>query len=261
MKMLLRGSSTPQIGGTLRSPFSDTPNRDFDTTNKKCNKHTPPPLLYDYHINGLSFSHVSCSSSPISHGHSASHFSESNQQRSSFRRAWSDGNLESLSYSSYCDIEEFGNSSTPTKKKSLHKRNKSTGTNMLQSSPSFSIYNDEFQDEEETVLERSVRIGESTEGEFSFGNMKSMGLIEEGKEDEEEEEGLNGIQNLIVEEAVNEAVSPRMHLASGLGIDTFGVADDSSDVEDYYKKMVDQYPCHPLFLRNYAHVLQVSLLL
>lgn len=157
---------------------------------------------------------------------------------------------------------------------------------MLQSSPSFSIFNsgDEYQDEEsaqqdpsEKTLNRTVSIGESIEGvgsgEFSFGK-KSMSSIEEVKE--EEEEGTNGVQNRSFEEAENRPVSPRMYLATGLGIDMFGAGvgiggfdgvdlsvanfDGGGDVEEYYKRMVDEYPCHPLFLRNYAHVLQVSLL-
>ena len=194
--------------------------------------------------------------------------------------------MEGLSYSgSYCDIEDFGNSSKP--REFFHKHSKLTGTNMLQTSPSFSIFTstDEFQDGENNnrlqdpsreEQERTVTIGENIEamgsGEFSFGNKKSIGLIEEGKEDEEEEV-LNGIQNLSVEVG-NEPASPRMYLAAGLGIDSFSIGggeldgdflspanfDDSSDVEEYYRKMVDQYPCHPLFLKNYAQVLQVSLL-
>jgi hypothetical protein len=102
-----------------------------------------------------------------------------------------------------------------------------------------------------------------------------MSLIQEGKE--EEEEGVNEVQNLSFEEAENRPASPRMYLATGLGIDMFGAGvgiggfdgvdltvanfdDGSGDVEEYYKRMVDEYPSHPLFLRNYAHVLQVSLL-
>lgn len=70
--LLIRSSSTPHLG-THRLPFSDNPTRDLDTTNKKCNKH--PPLAFDHHSKKLSFSQVSCSSSPVSN--SASHFSES----------------------------------------------------------------------------------------------------------------------------------------------------------------------------------------
>lgn len=156
---------------------------------------------------------------------------------------------------------------------------------MLHSSPSFSIYHsgDEFQDLEgrdpsQEALERTITIGESLEaigsGEFSF-NKKSMSLIVE--REEEKDEVVDGIQSGSVEEEANEPPSPPLYLATGLGIDTsgFGVGggrgfdefnlavanfDDGGDVEEYCKRMVDEYPCHPLFLRKYAQVLQVSLL-
>jgi hypothetical protein len=260
--MLLRSSSTPHVG-TIR---------DFD--------YTPS----DRHTSKLSFSHgPNLTSSAY---HCASQLSECNQEPSSFRsrafrRAFSDGNLEGLGYTC-SNLDEFRNPTTP--RNSLFKRNKS----MLQSSPSFSIFNssDESQDEESApqdpskgALKRTVTIGESIEGvtgsgEFCFSK-KSMSLIQEGKE--EEEEGVNEVQNLSFEEAENRPASPRMYLATGLGIDMFGAGvgiggfdgvdltvanfdDGSGDIEEYYKRMVDEYPCHPLFLRNYAHVLQVSLL-
>lgn len=159
---------------------------------------------------------------------------------------------------------------------------------MLQTSPSFSIFNssDEVQDEEnrpqdpsEEALERTISIGESIEtmgsGEFSF-TKKNMSLIEE--EEEEGEEGVNAIQIESVEVEANNPPSPRMYLATGLGIDASGIVtgvgeggiagadlsppdfDGTCNVEEYYKKMVDEYPCHPLFLSSYAQVLQVSLL-
>ncbi|KAG2727783.1 hypothetical protein I3843_01G170300 [Carya illinoinensis] len=152
---------------------------------------------------------------------------------------------------------------------------------MLHSSPSFSIYHsgDEFQDLEgrdpsQEALERTITIGESLEaigsGEFSF-NKKSMSLIVE--REEEKDEVVDGIQSGSVEEEANEPPSPPLYLATGLGIDTsgFGVGggrgfdefnlavanfDDGGDVEEYCKRMVDEYPCHPLFLRKYAQVLQ-----
>lgn len=91
-----------------------------------------------------------------------------------------------------------------------------------------------------------------------------MGLIEE----EEEEEDVNGFQKLGVEDGV-EPVSPLMYLATGLGMDGAGFGggrvdfaaadfDESGDVEEYYRRMVNEDPCNPLFLRNYAQLLQVS---
>ncbi|KAF2314062.1 hypothetical protein GH714_021822 [Hevea brasiliensis] len=66
---------------------------------------------------------------------------------------------------------------------------------------------------------RTITIGGSIEakgsGEFCFGK-KNMGLIEE-----EGDEGLNGIENLNLEEA-NEPVSPPLYLASLIRIDGNG---------------------------------------
>lgn len=62
-----------------------------------------------------------------------------------------------------------------------------------------------------------------------------------------------------------------MYLATGLGIDCAGFGamadgvdlsymdlDEVDDQEEFHKRLVDEYPCHPLFLRNYAKFLQQS---
>lgn len=113
-------------------------------------------------------------------------------------------------------------------------------------------------------LERTVTIGDCIEavddgGKFSFGK-KKMGLIEE--EGGEEQEVLDRIQNLDVEDEAR-PVSPRLHLATGLGVDSagFDVGDDidlSRNAEEYYMTMVDAHPYDPVVLRNYAQFLQVS---
>lgn len=251
IKMLLRSSSTPAIG-TLLSSVSDSPNS-----------------AHHHHFNLTSFS---CnSSSPNSH--SASGFIEFNPGSKSLglkaiRRAWSDGNLEGLVDSS-CDMEEFRNSVAPRTSSSYQDNN-----SMLETAPSFSIFHSgilDFQGSDQEPLERTITIGENIEsmmggGDFCFGK-KSMGLIEE--KGEEEEEGLDGIQSLRVEEQVRPA-SPPMYLAAGLGVHAAGFGwdawddelsmaniDESGNGEEYYKRMVDEYPCHPLFLRNYAQALQV----
>lgn len=99
-----------------------------------------------------------------------------------------------------------------------------------------------------------------------------MDLITEEKEDdnEEEEQQLGLVQNMNSMQEI-EPVSPPMYLATGLGIDSidFGSSlelvlpnfDGDEDKEEYYKRMVIDFPCHPLFLRNYAQVLQVHWLL
>ncbi|KAK1591054.1 hypothetical protein Q3G72_001528 [Acer saccharum] len=258
---MLRSSSTPVIGSLL-SPVSDSPNRDLETTiNTK--------LSFSQGLHHLNLTPPSCCSSPISQ------FSrETNSSRlKGFRKSRSDGYLEGLAYSS-CDSEAFRNSNT--QHKSSNKKYKS----MLRSALSFSIYNsvDEIEDEEiigqvlerGEATERTVSIGECMDGtgsgNFSF-KKKNMGLIEEENEDNEAGLNLNGIQSLSIEEEF-EQHSPSMYLATGLGkgIDGFDGGevvdfttlnfDESENVEEYYKRMVDEYPCHPLFLRNYAKLLQ-----
>lgn len=225
--MLLRSSSHPAIG-TLLSPVSDSPT--------ELNQDT-----------------------------------SSFRQLRGFRRAWSDSNLERSLHSS-CHKEELHCSTTPHKYPESHSRT------MLRSAPSLSIFNvnDVVEDQdnnggEKESLIRTITIGEMIEakgsGEFNFGN-EHMGLIEE-------EGDLNGIENLNLEETM-EPVSPPLYLASGLGIDGIdfgggnggGVGgfdltspnfDESGDLEEYYKRMVDEFPCHPLFLANYAQLLEVRL--
>lgn len=148
----------------------------------------------------------------------------------------------------------------------------------LRTAPSFAIYNSNegFGDgdaDTEEVLRRTITIGQTIEamgsGEFSF-DKKGMDLIEE--EGESERDGLSGTQKLAVEEEV-EPASPPMYLAAGLGVDggtgfrfdncgsdnlSMPTLDGSGDVEEYYERMVNEYPCHPLILRNYAEILRVS---
>ncbi|XP_061356802.1 uncharacterized protein LOC133301195 isoform X2 [Gastrolobium bilobum] len=152
----------------------------------------------------------------------------------------------------------------------------------LHSAPSFAIYNNsshgEFGDDDndpEEVLKRTALIGQSLKAkgneEFSFVR-KRMDLIEEGeKEKENENENENdwstGIQKFSVEEEDIEPPSPPMYLATGLGVGSDNLASDdlftpnlqeSEDLEEYYKRMVDEYPCHPLILKKYAQFLQAN---
>ncbi|KAJ7955489.1 Tetratricopeptide repeat (TPR)-like superfamily protein [Quillaja saponaria] len=128
-----------------------------------------------------------------------------------------------------------------------------------------------IQNDPQEVLKRTITIGDSIEAlgnsELSF-EKNSMSLIEE--EGDDEEGGLTGIQNLSFEEPA----SPPMYLAAGLGIDAAGSGgapgfnngnhidlsrenfDGKGDAEEYYERMLDEYPCHPLLLRNYAQLLQ-----
>lgn len=146
----------------------------------------------------------------------------------------------------------------------------------LHSAPSFAIYNDPEDGDinPEEIFKKTVLTQLSLEstgsGEFSFGKNK-MDLIEEG-ENENENDLSTGIQNLSVEDEEQDVQppSPPMYLAAGLGIDDDVGFDksimsgdmfnpnlqESEDLEGYYKRMVDEYPCHPLVLKKYAQLLQ-----
>ncbi|KAL2325040.1 hypothetical protein Fmac_024098 [Flemingia macrophylla] len=144
----------------------------------------------------------------------------------------------------------------------------------LHSAPSFSIYTNPHGDGVmEEVLKKTVLMEHSLEasgsGEFSFEKTK-MDMIKEGEHENENENGWSdGINDLSIEDA--EPASPPMYLASGLGVDgVVGIGPDklisddmfnpnlqeSEDLEGYYKRMVDEYPCHPLILKKYAQLLQ-----
>ncbi|KAK8464150.1 hypothetical protein PHAVU_011G133545 [Phaseolus vulgaris] len=143
----------------------------------------------------------------------------------------------------------------------------------LHSAPSFAIYNNPHGDDginPEEILKQTLLIGQSLEvtgsgGEFNFGNNK-MDLAEEGENDND---WSNGIQNLSIEEKDVEPASPPMYLAMGLGVDADIGSEklmggdifnpnlqESEDLEGYYKRMIDEYPCHPLLLKKYAQLLQ-----
>ena len=149
-------------------------------------------------------------------------------------------------------MEELKSSVTQTL--SSHDQNDSR----LRTAPSFSVFNsDEFRDSNQQVLERTVTIEGGiggASGDFRFGDY-GMGFIKE-----EGEDGEDQVQ----------PPSPPMYLATRLGFDSTGgfgfqggddfpmpEIEENDDPEEYYRKMLDEYPCHPLFLKNYAQALQV----
>ncbi|KAK9087663.1 hypothetical protein Syun_030057 [Stephania yunnanensis] len=235
--MLLRSSSTPVLGSLLSST---SPSRDFDHT-----KRFSP-------INDLGHKRNSISNS------GQSNFDRKPRLRSSslgFRRAQSDGNLEGLAAAAseidgVFDLDQ------------QDQQNPSRGS-VLETIPSFSMYNCVGEDEcevgiEESGLERSVTIGE-TIGEVGFGLGGNLDL------------------SLIKEEEESEPVSPPLYLARGLGIDSglggggnggrggffkfvkFGDGgQDGSGMEEHYKRLIEENPGNPLFLRNYAQFLYQS---
>ncbi|KAK6929701.1 hypothetical protein RJ641_003795, partial [Dillenia turbinata] len=264
--MLLRSSSTPVLESSLSSHSSEIPNRDietiFATITSRNNKlphyspHTPKSL--------------SCNSSPIAN--SASGFFNPDKKSSPFnlnffRRTQSDGNLEKLRKN--------------LNLMALQRQSSKTTEFALYSAPSFSIYNSEdgfgendreelksgdFENRGVRFLERAATIGETIDAvgsyEFSF-QKECMDLIQEEGENDEDE-ALGQFQKMGVGEDIERPPSPPMYLATGLGIGNggcdmeFGVPsfEEGQDVEEFYKRVLVQDPYNPLFLRNYARLLQ-----
>ncbi|KAL4290297.1 hypothetical protein GQ457_14G013640 [Hibiscus cannabinus] len=218
-------------------------------------------------IGSLNLTPLSHTSSPASHPNSGLFESRSFFLKG-FRRAKSEGSLERLDYSS-CDIAQFLDSEIP--KGYFHRH----GITMLHSAPSFSIYNEGAEDGKvaEEALDRTVATNESIDAagnpDFSF-RKKCMELIQEEEGEEEKERSNRILSSYNDEEEVElEPPSPPMYLAAGLGIDCVGFGtmadgvdlsslelDEAEDPEEFHRRLVDEYPCHPLFLRNYAKFLQ-----
>ncbi|KAL2469587.1 Tetratricopeptide repeat (TPR)-like superfamily protein [Abeliophyllum distichum] len=267
--MLLRSSSTP----VAQALFSDSPNRGFDSNINNTTLHTTDLCITKISVlHGVrSLSSFSCHSSPDSLSNSwFPDFSPKSNSlgRKNFRRALSDSNLEELASTSL-DIKEVWSSRTLVSK-SLHKHHHKS---MLHTQPSFSIYNtdDNFEEDGENgdsgegKLERSATIGESIEGEFSF-RKSVMCKIEEGdnEQDEEERKGNLGRFKDLKIELEGESMSHVIYHDTGTGIVGNGIDggiepsnfNDAGDLENYYKRMVREDPSNPLFMRNYAQLLQ-----
>lgn len=132
---------------------------------------------------------------------------------------------------------------------------------MLPKEPSFCIYNtedgvDEMKENQDLV--RSVTIGDIVSdigsSDFSFGK-KGMGLIEEDENEDEEKRVFYEVNELGFEES-EQVISSKYH--GGVEFEPLDF-DGNGDVEEYYKRVLKEDPCNPLFLRNYAQLLQVSL--
>ncbi|GLT54074.1 hypothetical protein SLA2020_273050 [Shorea laevis] len=232
--MLLRSSSTPVLGSLLSS-FPDSPsnNSNHYETNTTI-KHPPLPTIHQNHsklplhqTGSLRLS--SCSSSPISPS-----IADLDPNKG-FRRAQSEGNLEGLAYASFNNNEDqYFEMNQP--KKFLGR----PMCFMLQTIPSF-LGGREEEDEESDIEDD-----------------------EERKELEENEE--------LLERDRRELFGQEMFLARGLGIGggggggsgggrqfnpagSGGDGGDNPEVEEHYKRLVEENPGNPLFLRNYAQFL------
>ncbi|XP_049386979.1 uncharacterized protein LOC125851242 [Solanum stenotomum] len=129
---------------------------------------------------------------------------------------------------------------------------------MLPKEPSFCIYNtedgvDELKENQDLV--RSVTIGDIISdigsSDFSFGK-KGMGLIEEDENEDGEKRVFYEVNELGFEES--EPVISSKYLG---GVESEPLDfDGNGDVEEYYKRVLKEDPSNPLFLRNYAQLLQ-----
>ncbi|GAB4841262.1 hypothetical protein Ancab_021994 [Ancistrocladus abbreviatus] len=263
--MMLRSSSTSVLGSLLSS-YSESPNNNFPEINTI--KHSPitlhnPNKLPSQHSGSLHLtSSWSCHSSPISPS-----VAESYKSKSKLRRAQSDGNLIALGSTTCNSNDEFDNS-IPPKKFSIKPNNL-----LLETIPSFSFHHSrdlyEEQEEEDSCKEEEKEVlGENDERFVAMENAKFSV--------EKRVAYMNETDSLSVDKETGDCVS-KMHLAMGLGVSIggFGSGGDSSNngykptgsddggeegatVEEYYKRMVDENPGNPLFLRNYAQFLYQS---
>ncbi|KAJ9547841.1 hypothetical protein OSB04_020384 [Centaurea solstitialis] len=256
--MMLRSSSTPLLGSLLPSSISsESPNHHHDTTLKPSPIHkfsfhqTPPSSSPQSHH----FTTLSCNSSPISpsFGH-----------HGGIRRAQSVGNLESLLGSDTGgnggggvgggDEFSFLKPCKKTSRKLIH------SSHPLETIPSFSYQDSKFKSDEDD---------ESCDDDYSDFNV------------ENKVSRLNaqmGFRNLEIKDEIGESCS-QMYLAKGIGVDVgFGCGDgggggrsrspvdrgggggdgEGGDVEEHYRKMVNENPRNPLCLGNYAKFLYQS---
>ncbi|KAL8142844.1 hypothetical protein V2J09_015876 [Rumex salicifolius] len=252
--MLLRTSSSPIFQALLSPTFPDTPSK--------------RDLLINAALSSSAVASApSSSSSPRCQifraksnlGSPRFNKRPNNDESLKLRRAFSDSNLEDLASPTFQRLPEVPRSSKK-----------------METAPSLSISgfdleeekdvneNGDFgsvgDDEEEGVLVRSATIGDvisAVDGiDFCFGRTTDMGLIAEGEEEEDVEEEEKDV--------FDPCPSPPMYLATGLGVDVVPGAhlspnfDDEEVAEEYYRKMVEKFPTHPLLLRNYAELLKIK---
>ncbi|MED6168017.1 hypothetical protein PIB30_008037 [Stylosanthes scabra] len=268
--MLLRSSSTPLLG-SLHSSFTDSPNNNtIHSESSHAFKHHLPPCVPQPHhpkisFHQSSFMQFSCTSSPISP-------SISEGQNKGFRRVQSEGSLKDLAFTTCNSNNEDIVGDIPFKRFSARPK-----CNVLETIPSFSVtkhkgLREEDEDDEET--DSDIEYEEERGSLMSLH--KSMLLSEEVRV-------RDGGCRVGLAEREEEFDGKPMYLARGLGVDVCGDGmggcrggrgggsgggggdynsmssggndGDRSGVEEYYKKMVEENPGNPLFLRNYAQYL------
>ncbi|XP_010556925.1 PREDICTED: uncharacterized protein LOC104826095 isoform X2 [Tarenaya hassleriana] len=120
--------------------------------------------------------------------------------------------------------------------------------------------------------------GFDRDGELGSGEEEMKKRQEESEEEKKKkkiaiarkEEKRDPDEKLGFEEEIERPPSPPMHLAAGLGIDKFDLygneikfdlpSFDDENCDGYYKTMLEDYPLHPLLLRNYAQFLEFQVM-
>lgn len=240
---MLRSSSTPVLGSLLSSKLCDTPSELTTTIHHTHHNKLP------YHTTtatAASGSFLSCNSSPIST--SINNHCHSNHKGGGFRRVQSEGNLEFVANN---------NNHSPfaaTRPRSMA---------ILDSIPSFSFHNGEYDDEEddgsEVDLHRNEEMDDlvrNSERVSSVGNFG--GVVLDEKKDGVCQEVVYLAKGLGIPKngghGVYEGGSGDGNRGSGQ-LKPGGGRGDGHGLEDYYKKMVEENPGNSLFLRNYAQFL------
>ncbi|XP_073143546.1 uncharacterized protein [Henckelia pumila] len=255
--MMLRSSSTP-ILGSLLSSFTESPNNHHHQSeyHSATVKHTTLPRGGSQNFSKFSLH------SPSVGEIKTTPDSSSNK---GFRRVQSEGNLEELVDASY-KVDEFSFSSQCFKKVA-----RKPVRSHLEAIPSISYRKMRTHDE-----------CEDSDGEYA----------EEDDDFEVEESGnLFKVENLVLKEKRTDMIGygslktegdqGKMYLAAGLGVsdatfldgggygpgggsggsyrpvtfDRDGGDSQGVSMEEYYKRVLEQNPGNPLFLRNYAQFL------
>ncbi|CAL1383354.1 unnamed protein product [Linum trigynum] len=263
--MLLRSSSTPVLGSLVSSINDGGPNVINHHESSSCS-----PGLFKHQPGFSKFPsyHSSPSMSP-------------DPSLGGFRRSRSDGNLEALAAydcgggnSSKSADEEAHISPLPPR----FPVGKPARCFMLETIPSFSFYNSRYHYEEDEEEEEDSEDVEDEEEPYDEGISAGLGLSEQM--------GKMGLSDGKVNVMEVGYYRDEMHIARGLGIELLptypgggggdggggsgrggiggggggytpagGDGGDMRGTEDYYKRMVEDNPGNPLFLRNYAQFL------
>lgn len=113
---------------------------------------------------------------------------------------------------------------------------------LLHTEPSFCIYTNEDGSCENKKGDAEIKGSQGSEFTFAETSKELITEDDVGTQENDTKET----------EQMEPPPSPKMYLATGLGIDVMGGVD-----EEYYRIMVSEDPCNPTYLKKYAQLLQV----